>query len=366
MLSLLIVFFLISIVFSFLCSMWEAVLLSITPSYAEIKYEEGTRIGRHLRSFKVNIDKPLAAILTLNTIAHTVGAIGVGAQASIIWSGTNPLMTGVLVPAAMTIAILILSEIIPKTIGATYWQDLAPFTVESLLLITWLLYPFVWLSQLITQTMKKDMKGSVFSRSDFVAMAEIGARTGVFEQSESKIISSLLRFNKIKAVDIMTPRTVVIAASEDTTIKDFYDSLDGVLRVSRIPIFQRDTKDEITGYILKDELLAALADDRHNDKVGTLKREIIVIPEEFPLPELFDRFLNRREHIALVVDEFGGMAGVVTMEDVIETLLGLEIVDESDKETDMQLLARKNWERRARAHGIIAERAAEHEDEPRT
>ncbi len=353
MYTMLIIFFLVSIVFSFLCSLWEAVLLSTTPSFAEIKQREGTALGRQLNEFKANIDRPLAAILTLNTIAHTVGAIGVGAEATAIWAEVNPLITGVVVPVVMTLAILIISEIVPKTIGATYWQELVGFTVSSLRIVITLLLPLVWLCQLVTSSLKKDTKGSIFSRSDFLAMAEIGAEEGVFNESESEIIGNLLRFHRITANDIMTPRTVVDVASEDETIKDFFDSRE-TLHFSRIPIFE-GTKDHITGYFLKDELLAALIEERGDDMIATLRREIIIIPQDFPLPELFSRFVTRREHIALVVDEYGGMAGIVTMEDVIETLLGMEIVDEMDQSTDMQVLARREWEKRARARGLIAE-----------
>lgn len=355
MYTLLITFFMLSICFSFLCSLWEAVLLSITPSYAEVQNQKGSPIGRQLTHFKENIDRPLAAILTLNTIAHTVGAIGVGAQATEIWATSNPLITGLAVPAAMTVAILVLSEIIPKTLGATYWKELAPFTVASLSIVITLLYPFVWLSQFLTRMMRKDAKGSIFSRSDFVVMAQMGAEAGVFEQTESEIIHNLLRFNRVKARDIMTPRTVVITASASMTIREYFDSVDESMRVSRIPIYQQDSKDDITGYILKDELLAALVNKRDDDPVASLQREIMIIAEDFPLPDLFNRFLERREHIALVVDRFGGTAGIVTMEDVIETLIGLEIVDEVDKEEDMQALARENWEVRARARGLIEE-----------
>lgn len=354
MYTLLIAFFFISITFSFLCSLWEAVLLSITPSYAEIKFQEGTSLGGHLRSFKDNVDRPLAAILTLNTIAHTVGAIGVGAQAASIWSNTNPFVTAFVVPAIMTVAILVLSEIIPKTIGATHWKRLVPFTVSSLLFITTLLYPFVWLSQFITRMLKKDTAGSIYSRSDFLAMAEIGAQHGVFEQSESDIITNLLKFNKVTAKDIMTPRTVVFAAPENVSIEDYFRQNEP-LRFSRIPIYQEGSMDNIIGFLLKDELLAEMIQGNKSQLVSALRREVMVVPLDFPLPELFNRLLERREHIAIVVDAFGGMAGVVTTEDVIETLLGMEIVDESDRETDMQVLARRNWAARARAHGLIEE-----------
>jgi len=355
MYTLLVLFFLVSIVFSFLCSLWEAVLLSITPSYAEIEFQKGSKTGRHLRQFKANIDRPLAAILTLNTIAHTVGAIGVGAQATTIWADSNPLITGLLVPAVMTLAILILSEIIPKTIGATHWTRLAGFTVESLLFVITLLYPLVWLSQFITGLMKRDAQGSIYSRSDFVAMAEIGARTGVFEPGESQIIENLIRFNEVTAGDIMTPRTVVKTAPAESTIQAFVDSA-GDLHFSRLPVQEGDSADNITGYVLKSELLGAVVESRGHETIESLRRDIIVIPHDYPVPSLLSRFIEGREHIALV-ERFGGMAGIVTIEDVIETLLGLEIVDESGAQLDMQQLAREKWEERARRHGLMVNEA---------
>ena len=223
MYTLLVFFFSLSILFSFLCSMWEAVLLSVTPAYAQIRIQRGETLGRRLKEFKDNIDRPLAAILTLNTIAHTVGAIGVGEQASKIWSETNPLITRLVVPALMTLAVLVLSEIIPKTIGANFWRELVPFTVASLSFLMTALWPLVSMSQLITKTLKRDKGRSVLSRSDFLAMAEIGAKEGVFQQTESQIIRNLLRFNTVRARDIMTPRTVVKAASEDDSIEVFYN-----------------------------------------------------------------------------------------------------------------------------------------------
>ena len=236
MLSLLILFFCISIVFSFLCSMWEAVLLSITPTFASIKMQEGSAVGRMIKHFKDNIDQPLAAILTLNTIAHTVGAIGVGAQATKIWAQSHPWITGFAVPAVMTLAILILSEIIPKTIGANYWKELSPFTVHSLRVIIVVLYPLVRMSQLITGMLKKDRSMSVFTRTEFAAMAEIGAQEGVFDRDESEIINNLLRFHKVLARDIMTPRTVVKAVSEEMTLAEFH-AANPNLRFSRIPVY---------------------------------------------------------------------------------------------------------------------------------
>ncbi len=354
MFTLLIVFFTVSIVFSFFCSLWEAVLLSITPTYAHIKMEQGSSIGRHLNSFKENIDRPLAAILTLNTIAHTAGAIGVGAQAAAIWSETHPFITQFAVPVIMTLAILIFSEIIPKTIGANYWQELAPFTVRSLLLLMVVLAPLVWLSQLITKALKKDKSRSVLSRSDFMAMAQIGAKEGVFEEAESHIIGNLLQFNTVRAEDIMTPRMVVKAAVETLTVREFHEE-NKDLRFSRIPVYQQESKDHITGYILKTEVLANIVNGKPDVTLASIRREMMIVNEDFPLPDLFDRLMKKRENIALVVDEFGGMAGIATMEDVIETMLGMEIVDESDRNEDMQVLARKNWQQRAKRLGLIEE-----------
>lgn len=358
MVTLLVTFFLFAIVISFLCSMWEAVLLSVTPSYAQIKLKEGSKVGKRLQVFKENIDRPLAAILTLNTIAHTVGAVGVGNQATKIWADGNPLITSLIVPAAMTLAILILSELIPKTLGANFWKELASFTVQSLSLVIIFLFPLVWFSQFITRALKKDKSKSVFSRMDFLAMAEVGADQGVFEKHESNLISNLLKFNTIRAEDVMTPRVMVKAASRDMSIGQFYQANRNI-HFSRILLYEGEAMDNITGYILKDALLTSLVEKRENEPIHVLERKIITVQKSFPIPELFNRFLQDREHIALVVGEFGGMSGIVTMEDVIETLLGLEIVDESDRAEDMRALARKNWEERAKSLKLIEDSSSQ-------
>lgn len=347
--ALLIFFFTLSILISFLCSVWEAVLLSISPTQVEIKFQEGSALGRRLKKFKVNIDQPLAAILTLNTLAHTVGAIGVGTQATLLF-GYN-FWTTFITPIAMTLAILILSEIIPKTIGANYWKELMPFTVRSVHFIVILLYPLVWLSQLITKWLKKDKDKSVLSRADFTAIAELGVQQGIFRPGESRVLKNLLRFNTIVVKDIMTPRTVAIVASENQTINDFYNE-NKDLRFSRIPVY-KESKDDINGYFLKDDLLSNIINGNGAARLKDITREIHIVNEHMQIPKLFSQLMENREHIALVVDEFGGMAGIVTMEDVIETLLGMEIMDEFDNIEDMQILARKNWERRARELGLI-------------
>jgi len=355
MYTLLIVFLLVSIIFSFLCSVWEAVLLSITPSFTQMKLQEGDVLGEDLQVFKDNIDRPLAAILTLNTIAHTVGAIGVGAQASVIWGAS--LMATAVVPVLMTLAILILSEIIPKTIGANYWKELAGFTVRCLKVVMWILAPLVFVSQIITKALKKDKQASVFSRADFGAMAELGSQQGVFDEGETNILRNLLRFNTVFARNVMTPRVVMVSADERTSITDFHQQHPN-LRFSRIPVFE-GTQDHISGYVLKDQVLKKLVDGEGDDQLHSIRRDVLTVKEEFPIPDLFSHFAEKREHIAVVVDDFGGTSGLVSMEDVIETLLGMEIVDEQDNAADMQALARKQWEKRARDIGLL-------ESEPET
>ncbi len=355
MYSMLIIFFLLSITFSFLCSIWEAVLLSITPAHTQQLVQQGGELGESLQSFKENIDRPLAAILTLNTIAHTVGAIGVGAQASLIWGAS--IMATLIVPVVMTLAILLLSEIIPKTIGANFWKELTPFTVRSLNFVIKALAPLVMLSQMITRMLKKDKSASVLSRADFTAMANLGSQQGVLKDSETHLLKNLLKFDNVRVQDVMTPRTVVVASDESKTLVDFHNQHPD-LRFSRIPIYQ-EKPDNVTGYILKDEMLATLLKEPDaSTPMSSLRRDIIAVSDDFPILSLFTRFIETREHIALVLDQFGGTAGIVTMEDVIETLLGIEIVDELDHTVDMQALARKRWQQRAQHVGLVQEEAA--------
>jgi CBS domain containing-hemolysin-like protein len=350
--TLLILFFLLSIIFSFLCSIWEAVILSITPAYAKRVQREGSSIGPLLQSYKDDIDRPLSAILTLNTIAHTVGAIGVGAQAGKLF-GSNQLDIGFtsisyesIIAAWMTLAILILSEIIPKTIGANMWQTLAPFTVRSLNVLLWVLKPLVWVSQRITRTLKKDKERSVLSRADFAALAQAGEEEGTLDSSESTIIQNLLRLEKLKARDIMTPRNVMVVANEEKTLEEFWQAHQP-LAYSRIPVF-KEKSDNITGMFLKDHLLEELARDQNQKKLKEIRRDILHVNNFDPLPKLLDQLVTSREHIAMVYDEYGSVVGLVTMEDIFETIMGLEIVDETDTVENLQRYARQRWEARAK------------------
>jgi len=363
--TLLIIYATISIFLSFLCSILEAVLLSVTSTFISIKKQENKAFANILEVLKKDVDKPLIAILTLNTMAHTVGAILVGVQAETLDYKVNILgfnIVGV-VSAVMTLLILVVSEIIPKTIGASYWKQLANFTSKALLV---LMFPLkwtgiLWFLQLTTKLIGgKNIHGSILSREDFHAMTDIAHEEGVFEEKESAIIKNLLTFKEVQAKDIMTPRTVLVAADSDTTIQDFFDE-HPKLQFSRIPIY-KETADSMSGFILKSEVLEAIINGKGDEILNTLKREILVTNRNLPIPDLFEIFVSKREHIALVVDEYGTTSGLVSMEDVIETLLGLEIMDESDSVADLQLMARKNWESRAKKIGLIEEKRKEDQD----
>lgn len=353
--TLLIVYALVSILFSFLCSILEAALLSFTPTFLKIKTKEGRSYAKTLANFKKDIDKPLIAILTINTIAHTVGAILVGVEAEKlpykveVW-GVN--LVGI-VSALMTLLILVVSEIIPKTIGATYWKKLGAFTAISLNLIIWPLKYTGILSILLltTRLIGKSAHVSTMSREEFIAITDAAEQEGVFDDNESAVIRNLLLFKSIKARDVMTPFPVVTMEDESLTLEEFHDSHRSV-RFSRIPVY-RDKSHNITGFVLKDEILEEIVDEHGDKLLSDLKRDIAVVPFDQPIPKLFESFIQHRTHIALVVDDFGNTIGVVTMEDIIETLLGLEIMDESDAIEDMQQQARKNWERRAKRMGIL-------------
>ncbi len=346
--ALLLTYLFIALFFSFLCSLLEAVLLSITPSFIAAKSNEGKSYSKTLKKFKEKIDFPLAAILTLNTFAHTIGAAGVGAQAQKIWGNEYLSVTS----AVLTILILIFSEIIPKTIGANYWKSLASFTTKTLLVLIYSpLYPIIILSKFITKVLNKRKGGSVLSRAEFQAMTEIGIEEGIFKEEESKILMNLMKFNNIVVKSIMTPRTVIVFAEENETVKDFFERNEK-LRVSRIPVY-KENMDNVTGYILKDELMENMIEKSWNKKIKNLSRNILVVNEMMPIVKLFYRFIEEKEHIAMVVGEYGELTGIVTMEDVIETLLGTEIVDELDNIEDMQKQAMQIWEKRAKKLGLI-------------
>lgn len=366
--TLLIIYATISIFFSFLCSILEAVLLSITPTFINIKKSEGHEYATELEVLKKDVDKPLIAILTINTIAHTVGAILVGVQAKVAYAEmygstarslfgiqfTEDIMVGI-VSTIMTILILVASEIIPKTIGATYWRGLANFTSKALkVMIFPLKYTgILWILQLTTKLIGGKGHGSILSRESFLVMADMAEKEGVFQKNEGKVIRNLLGFKKVKVNAIMTPRTVLKIADEAETIQSFYEQ-NKLLRFSRVPLFA-ENPDNINGYFLKDNLLEAIINGKGNELLSSIKRNILITNNSTSIPDLFEHLIEKKEHISLVVDEYGSVSGLVSLEDIIETLLGLEIMDESDKIADLQSYARKSWEKRAKQMGIINE-----------
>lgn len=347
--ALLITYVLIALVFSFLCSIAEAVLLSVTTPYIALLEKEGKPSGLLLRRLKTGINQPLAAILTLNTIAHTIGAAGAGAQVAIIFGNAYlGIASGIL-----TLLILFLSEIIPKTLGAHHWRSLAPATAYGLKFLVWLLYPFVKVTEAITRSLAEGPMLNGFSRQEFAAMAELSAEEGQLAQRESEVLKNLLLLRETHVKDAMTPRTVVFSLPADMTVESFFHRHEDV-RFSRIPIYV-DESDNLEGFVLRSELLLAQARGDSGRSLASFRREMLILPESLSLAKAFNEVLRVRAHIVQVVDEFGDLAGVLTLEDIIETLLGLEIVDEGDKTVDMQEHARRLWQRRAREMGIDLE-----------
>ena len=343
---LLLFYLFLALVVSFLCSIMEAVLLSTPQSYLIVKSENGNAWAKAFVDLKTNIDRPLSAILSLNTVAHTIGAAGVGVQAVSVFGEAS---FGI-VSAVLTILILVITEIIPKTIGARYWRNLAKISsliIQGMIVIT---YPLVVMSAVITKLISKNKKEQTTSREEIAALAYIGADEGIFSYKEHKIIQNLLSLKNLKVTEIMTPRIVVSIADEKQYLKDFLKNKDN-LKFSRIPIYSRNDE-YITGYVFRHEVFEKLAEDQHELKLKDVKRDIVIVSNTIVLYRLWEKLLEKKEHIALIVNEYGGFEGIVTMEDIIETLLGLEIVDETDTITDMQKYAKEKWKERQSKYNL--------------
>ena len=339
--TLLITYLAIAIGVSFLCSVLEAVLLSITPSYVEKTLVDRQRAGRLLTAVKEHLDESLSSILILNTFAHTMGAAGVGSQAIRIYGEKWETLIAVL----LTLAILYFSEIIPKTLGATYWRKLA---IPAAFIIKWLVrlvYPLVWLSTRLTKLFSKN-RGNEITREEIIALASLGHKDGTLFQQENEYLSNILRLREIRTEQILTPRTVVHMFDESICVTDALNNL-RTREFTRIPIYQ-GSPDNITGKIIKHDLFEAERSDNGAAPIRDYAKKIYRVSEKLPVQKLLDLFIKQRAHLFLVEDEFGQTAGIVTLEDVIETLLGREIVDESDTIEDMQELARKKYRERLR------------------
>lgn len=354
---LLILFVLIAIGISFICSLAESVLLSMTPSYIADIQENNPKKGQMLKTLKVdNIDQSLAAILTLNTAAHTLGSIGAGAQATIVFGST---WFGVF-SAIMTLAILIFSEIIPKTLGTMYWRRLSGLVAYFVRTIIVALYPVIWFSERLTKLLVRGKETHVFSRREFAALASIGEESGQIDPLESRIIRNLLAFGAIKVEDIMTPRSVMLAFEENKTVAELLVDRPK-LTFSRLPIYDGDL-DNITGFVLKTDMLLAKVNHAMHKPLTQFKRDITFVFSKMKLFDLLELMLKNRIHIAITVGEYGEVKGLVTLEDVFETLLGLEIVDEIDRVEDMQALARQMMDRRVERLGMKLSDDEQYED----
>jgi CBS domain containing-hemolysin-like protein len=343
---LLTVYVLIALGFSFLCSVAEAVILSVTHPYISVLEQEGNRSAPILRKMKSNINDPLAAILTLNTTAHTIGAAGAGAQAAVVFGNAA---VGV-ASGVLTFMILVFSEIIPKTLGANYWRQLAPSTAYTLKFLIWILYPFVLMSAQLTRLLSRGHTHGHFRREEFTAMAEAGIEEGKLDPHESLILSNLFLLRDTRVVDVMTPRTVVFSLEESLLVKDYFDKHHGS-RFSRIPIYGKD-RDHVTGFVLRSDLLLSHARGNSDNSLEVYRRDLHVLPQTSSLQVAFEAFIEKRSHIMLVVDEYGSMSGILTLEDILETVLGIEIIDEGDQIDDMRKLARRLWKKRAKKMGL--------------
>jgi len=334
--TLLIIYLAIAIGVSFLCSILEAVLLSVTPAFVETQLEERPRRARILKKVRSNLDQSISAILILNTFAHTMGAAGVGAQAVRVFGARWESLVAFL----LTLAILYLSEIIPKTLGATFWKQLALPSAYVIRVLVKLLFPFVWLSAQITRLFSR--KGdNVVSRKELAALAKLGARHGALDSRERVLLENILWLPESRTGDILTPRTVVTAIDASTGLSDALAQLERNA-FTRIPIYEGSI-DNVVGIVHKQELYEAERDGAGGKTLSDYASSAFRVSQELPVPQLIDEFIKRRQHMFLVEDEFGQTAGIVTLEDAVETLLGREIMDESDTVEDMQELARKRY-----------------------
>lgn len=345
--TLLIIYLLLALIVSSFCSIAEAVLLSVRPSYVAALNNKGSKSAPTLQKLIDNLDRPLAAILTANTIAHTVGAAGVGAQSALIFGNEYLGLTS----AILTLLILVLSEIIPKTLGATYWKQLAPVFALLIDWLTHLLSPFVWMSEKLTRVISNSANGTTtFSRAEIRAMAEIGTEEGLLQPKELKIVKNLLNISKLSIRMIMTPRPVIFAQSASMTVQEFFLKHDSK-PFSRIPLYDA-SRDNMNGYVLKTDLLIAQAKDQFDRPLSDFRRDVLLVLDSRNTSDVFDLLMHEKSHMALVVDEFGTVQGLITQEDIVETLIGLEITDETDTVEDMQKLAHKRWRDRMELMGL--------------
>lgn len=328
----------IAIALSALCSTLEATLLSTPLSYVTGLEEQGVKGAQRLKRLKQNPDRPISAILCLNTIANTVGASIVG---SLVYEVYGDALVGIF-STIFTFAILIFSEIIPKTIGANYWRSLAIPASAIINMMIFISFPLVWILEKFQRIISSKSNQVSVSREDISAMVSVATEEDVIETEEKKMIQNLLKLDEITAHEIMTPSTVVEMAEGQMTIKEFYDS---ELTHSRILVYDEDNDEYVIGYVLRQTVLEEMAEDKFSTTIREISRPILTFPENEPVGNIWEKFLEKKEHISVIIDEYGTFRGIVTMEDVIETMLGQEIVDETDEVVDMQEYAKEQWEK---------------------
>ncbi|MGF1772329.1 hemolysin family protein [Vibrio wakamikoensis] len=354
---LLTVYITVAIGVSFICSVLEAVLLSITPSYLAQLRQKGHPAAEKLTKLKAELDRPLASILTLNTIAHTIGAASAGAQAAKVFGSQ---WLGVF-SAVLTLAILVLSEIVPKTIGATYWRQLAPVSATILRWMVWALTPFVWFSEQITKRLARGHETPKM-RDELSAMAMLAKESGEFAEGESNILNNILNIQDIPVTQVMTPRPVVFRVPAEMTINEFLTEHKET-PFSR-PLVYSQQKDNILGFVHRLELFKLQQQGSGEKQLGSVMRPIQVLFNTIMLPKAFEQMMAARLQIAMIVDEYGTIQGIITLEDIFEHLLGQEIVDEVDKTTDMQELAYQRWENWKEKHSIVDNSDDDDEEAP--
>ena len=345
--ELIITYMMLSLVISAMCSLLEATLLSTPLSFITTLETQKVKGWELLKHYKTNIDRPISAILIVNTVANTVGASLVGSQAanyaaaSFATNHEISLFIG-LISGVFTFLILVFSEIFPKTIGSTYWRKLAlPAcqVIRVLIAISWVL---VVILERLTHRISDNTQQEAVTRDEVAAMVTVGAEEGVLEKKENRMIQHLLNLDNVTAHEIMTPSVVVTMAEEEMTLREFYQN-EEFKNHSRIPVYKGDESDYITGYVLRQTILERLAEDKFDITLGELARPILSFSEDEEVSDIWEKLLEKKEHISIIIDEYGCFRGLVTMEDVIETMLGYEIVDEKDEVVDMQELAKAQW-----------------------
>jgi CBS domain containing-hemolysin-like protein len=352
---LLLFYVLLALCVSFVCSLLEATLLTITPSAINNAKQQGRRWAALMETYKLNIEQPLAAILTLNTVAHTMGAAGAGAQYARVFGNTGEAIFA----GALTLAILVLTEIIPKTLGSRYALQLAGVTTLILPVMITGLAPLVWLCRQVTRLITPtEPNTAAMHREELLAMTRLGAESGQLDKSESEFVHNLMQLHSTKAWDIMTPWTVVFALPESMPLTEFVEIIEEK-PFTRIPVYQGNP-DDISGFVIRGEvLLAHLKDEADTATLADVKRPLAIAVESTPVDVIFRRFVAERHQVLLIVDEFGTNVGLLSFEDVIETIFGIEIMDEKDKVADLQMHARNLWRERAKKMGIsVAEEPA--------